>query len=104
MGYVFLLFSIILGVSGQICVKLSKGFKIKVPTILAFILFITCIYFVSLATSYFEVAIVFAIWSGLTIVLTTTLGIILFKESKSKLKLISIVSILLGTILLELIP
>ncbi|WLP58337.1 DMT family transporter [Bacillus pumilus] len=104
MGYVFLLFSIILGVSGQICVKLSKGFKIKVPTIFAFILFITCIYFVSLATGYFEVAIVFAIWSGLTIVLTTTLGIILFKESKSKLKLISIVSILLGTILLELIP
>jgi len=103
MGYIFLVLSIILGVSGQMCVKMSKGFKVKLPTASAFVLFISCIYFVSLSTIFFEVGIVFAIWAGLTIVCTTLLGIFIFGESKSRRKIISILSIMIGVILLELV-
>lgn len=103
MGYLFLFFSIMLGVSGQMCVKMSRGFKVKLPTIGAFVLFIGCIYFVSRATMYIEVGIVFAIWAGLTIVSTTILGILFFNESKDKRKIYSILSIMAGVILLKLV-
>ncbi|MEK1832888.1 SMR family transporter [Priestia megaterium] len=87
MGYVFLTMGLVLGIAGQMCVKLSKGFRQTVPTIGAFLLFIACIYFISLTTHYFEMGIVFAIWAGLTIVSTTLLGIYIFKESKTKERL-----------------
>lgn len=103
MGYVFLVLGILLGVTGQMCVKLSKGFKVKIPTVSAFVSFIACIYFISLATKYIEVGIVFSIWAGLTIVCTTLLGIILFGESKSRRKIISIISIMAGVVLLDMI-
>ena len=85
MGYVFLTIGLVLGIAGQMCVKLSKGFKQTFPTIGAFLLFIACIYFISLTTHYFEMGIVFAIWAGLTIASTTLLGIYIFKESMGTL-------------------
>lgn len=103
MGYLFLVIGIILGVSAQMSVKLSKGFKVKIPTLFAFILFIVCIYFISLATKYLEVGIVFAIWAGITIVCTTVLGVILFGESNNKRKMLSILSIIIGVVILELV-
>lgn len=103
MGYVFMVLGILLGVTGQMCVKLSQGFRVKIPTLSAFVSFIACIYFISLTTKFFEVGIVFAIWAGLTIVCTTLLGIILFGESKNRRKIISIISIMAGVVLLEMI-
>ncbi|WP_427179877.1 DMT family transporter [Paenibacillus sp. TC-CSREp1] len=103
MEYILLILSVILGVSGHMCVKMSKGFKIKLPTIGAFILFISSIYFVSLATKKLEISIVFAIWAGLTIVCTTLLGIVLFGESNDKRKILSILSIMSGVMLLKLL-
>lgn len=103
MGYVFLGLSILLGVAGQLCVKMSNGFKVIKPTIGAFGLFIICIYFVSLSAQYLEVGVVFAVWAGLTIVSTTLFGIFVFGESRSRRKLFSILSILAGVILLKLV-
>ncbi|MNO97394.1 Quaternary ammonium compound-resistance protein QacC [compost metagenome] len=103
MGYVFLAIGIVLGISGQMCVKLSRGFKAKIPALSAFVLFISCIYFISLATNYFEVGIVFAIWSGLTIICTTLLGILIFGEAINQRKIISVLSIMAGVVILELI-
>lgn len=102
-GYIYLAAGIVLGVSGQMGVKMSKGFKAKLPAIGAFLLFIACIYFISLATPFFEVGIVFAIWAGATIVCTTLLGIILFDESGSRRKILSILSIVAGVVVLELL-
>ncbi|AJI20559.1 QacE family quaternary ammonium compound efflux SMR transporter [Priestia megaterium] len=101
MGYVFLTMGLVLGIAGQMCVKLSKGLRQTVPTIGAFLLFIACIYFISLTTHYFEIGIVFAIWAGLTIVSTTLLGIYIFKESKNKRKIISVTLIITGVIILK---
>ncbi|MGP7817667.1 DMT family transporter [Niallia sp. 01092] len=101
MGYVFLTISLILGVSSQMCVKLSKGFKVLLPTIGAFLLLIVCIYFVSLTTKYFEMGVVFAIWAGLTVASTTLLGIYIFKESKSTRKLVSVALIIIGVVILK---
>ncbi|MED4025627.1 hypothetical protein BTA37_10475 [Priestia megaterium] len=101
MGYVFLTIGLVLGIGGQMCVKLSKGFKQTFPTIGAFLLFIACIYFISLTTHYLEMGIVFTIWAGLTIVSTTLLGIYIFKESKNKRKIISVTLIITGVIILK---
>lgn len=101
MGYVFLAIGIILGISGQLCVKLSNGFKAKIATCCAFLLFISCIYFISLAATTMEVGVVFATWAGLTIVCTTLLGIVIFGESNNRRKILSILSILAGVVILE---
>jgi multidrug transporter EmrE-like cation transporter len=101
MGYVFLTIGLVLGIAGQMCVKLSKGFRQSFPTIGAFVLFIACIYFISLTTNYFEMGIVFSIWAGLTIASTTLLGIYIFKESKNKRKIISVTLIITGVIILK---
>lgn len=103
MGYVFLGLGILLGVTGQIFVKMSQGFKVKAPTFFAFLSFIVCIYFISLATNSLEVGIVFAIWAGLTIVCTTMIGILFFSESRNIKKIISIISIISGVIILKMI-
>lgn len=103
MGYLFLVLGILLGVSAQLCVKMSKGFKVMIPTFFSFLLFISCFYFISLATNYLEVGVVFAIWAGITIVCTTLLGIILFGESNNKRKMFSILCIIIGVVLLELV-
>ncbi|MFP7733382.1 DMT family transporter [Priestia aryabhattai] len=101
MGYVFLTIGLVLGIAGQMCVKLSKGFRQSFPTIGAFVLFIAGIYFISLTTNYFEMGIVFSIWAGLTIASTTLLGIYIFKESKNKRKIISVTLIITGVIILK---
>lgn len=103
MAYVFLGLGVLFGVTGQVFVKMSKGFKVKKPTICAFIAFIVCIYFISLAIKELEVGMVFAIWAGLTIVCTTVFGIIYFGESKSIHKIISILSIIIGVIILKMV-
>ena len=103
MAYGFLGLGILFGVIGQLFVKMSKGFKVKRPTVFAFIAFIVCIYFISLAIKELEVGLVFAIWAGLTIVCTTILGIIFFEESKSLHKMISILSIIVGVIILKMV-
>lgn len=103
MAYVFLGLGILFGVTGQLFVKMSQGFKVKRPTVCAFIAFIVCTYFISLAIKELEVGMVFAIWAGLTIVCTTVLGIIYFEESKSIHKIVSILSIIMGVIILKMV-
>src|SRR5699024_11317554 len=68
MGYASLSLGIIFAIFAQMCVKMSKGFKVLLPTLTAFILFIFTNFFISSAIRYFEMGIVYAVWSALTII------------------------------------
>lgn len=103
MGYVYLSLGILFAIFAQMCVKMSKGFKVLLPSFAAFILFIFTNFFISSAIKYFEMGIVYAVWSALTIIVTALLGIFLFGESVNKQKVVSIFALVAGVVILNLV-
>ncbi|SFO96893.1 DMT family transporter [Salibacterium halotolerans] len=101
MGYTFLAVSLIFAVIGNISVKLSDGFRRRLPSAGVFLFYIFCIYFLTISVQKIEISTAYAIWSGMTIAATTLLGIVFFQESADKRKLSSIACIILGVLLLH---
>lgn len=80
MGWLLLSLAIVFELSGTISMKLSESFTRLVPSLLMFLFYgisFTCLNF---AMGYMEVAAVYAIWSGVGIVLITIAGYFLFQE------------------------
>jgi len=102
MKWLILALGIIFEVLGTICMEYAKGFTVLIPSILAFVF-----YGISLAVLIFvlekmEVSIAYAIWAGGGTALITIIGIFLFKENLSVMKIVSIGFIILGILGLEL--
>ncbi len=102
MGAILLITSIIFSIITNVFVKLSHGFKNKTATVLAFLFFAFCIFFLTLSVQYIEIGIAYAIWCGIVLTGITLIGVIFFNESKNMVKLISIFIILIGVIILQL--
>lgn len=80
MGWLLLSLAIVFELSGTISMKLSESFTRLVPSLLMFLFYgisFTCLNF---ALGYMEVAAVYAIWSGVGIVLITIAGYLIFQE------------------------
>jgi multidrug transporter EmrE-like cation transporter len=88
MGYLLLFITVLLGVIGNINVKLSEGFTRKLPTVLVFVFYALCTYFLTLTVQYLEVGVVYAVWSGVGIAIVAIIGTFFFNESKSLLKFV----------------
>jgi len=98
MGWIYLLFAIILEVAGTTFMKLSDGFTRPIPSIGLFICYGLCFTFFSIALKQIPVSVAYAIWAGVGTVLVSSIGIIWFKESAELSKLISIGLIVIGVI------
>ncbi|MCF8010408.1 MAG: hypothetical protein K9L17_01645 [Clostridiales bacterium] len=72
-----------------------------IPAFYSFFAYDFCIFFLSATVQYLEIGIVYAVWSGATISITTFTGIIFFNESKTVQKLCSIFLVTIGVILLH---
>jgi small multidrug resistance pump len=97
-SWLYLIGAILFEVSGTTCMKLSEGFERLIPSILIFVFYSCSFSLMTLAIKHLEVSIVYAIWSGIGMALITTIGIFVFDESASLLKLISILLIMTGII------
>ena len=102
MSWIYLLWAILLEVSGTTCMKLSEGFSKTLPSILIFVFYTGSFTMMTLAIKKLEVSIVYAIWSGLGTALIATIGIFVFQERATMLKMISMVLIIIGVIGLNL--
>ncbi|KAB8135751.1 multidrug efflux SMR transporter [Gracilibacillus oryzae] len=102
MGYLFLTISLVFAVIGNMSVKLSQGFQRRLPSVGVFLFYGFCIYFLTLSIQHIEVSVAYAIWSGVTIMATTVIGILFFNEKINMRKLSSIVIILVGVLVLHL--
>lgn len=83
-------------VAGTTCIKLSDGFKNTLPSILIFLFYGIAFYFLSLAVKKIDISVSYAIWSGAGTALIAVIGVFLFKETMTTLKLISITLIIAG--------
>jgi small multidrug resistance pump len=93
-----LLIAIFFGVLGTVSMKLSRGLKKWKPSVgLAVFYFISFIA-LTLAIKGIDMSIVYAIWSGVGTILVAIIGVLVFKESVSLRKLISLFLVVMGVI------
>ena len=102
MGWLYLILAIAFEVAGTTFMKLSDGFTKTMPSIAMFIFYLLSLTALTFALKKFEVSTAYAIWSGLGTVLITIVGIMVFKESISIVKVLSIALIIIGVIGLQL--
>lgn len=98
MGWLLLAIAIVLEVSGTISMKFSESFTRWLPSILMFLFYgasFTCLNF---ALGYLQVSIVYAVWSGVGIVLIALFGYFVFQEKMSLSSLLWIGVIMAGVI------
>ncbi|MET3290041.1 UNVERIFIED_CONTAM: multidrug transporter EmrE-like cation transporter [Brevibacillus sp. OAP136] len=102
MNYLLLLLAILTEIVATTSLKLSDGFTRLVPSIVVVIGYAVSFYMLSLSLRGLPLGTAYAIWSGLGTALTVVVGIILWQESISPLRIIGILTIIAGVVLLKL--
>lgn len=103
MEWLYLIVAILSETTGTTFIKLSNGFSKLIYIPFIGICYLLTMFMFSLALKRIEMGMAYAAWSGIGIVLITTAGVVLFKESFSFLKLFFISLIIIGTIGLNLV-
>ena len=96
MSWVLLLIAGILEVFWAVMMKYSQGFTVLAPTILTMIGYIASAVVLSLAIKRLPLSMAYAIWTGIGIIGTSVLGIILFDERLTVAQYICILLIVFG--------
>ncbi len=102
MKWLFLTLAIVFEVFGTTAMKLADGFKQPWWAVAMIVGYALCFYFLTLALRDFDLSVVYAVWSGLGIVLLTAIGIFFFSESVNVWKMVCIALILIGVVGLNL--
>lgn len=101
MAYVYLALAIIGELIGTTLLKYSNGFKEIVPSIGALISYGVCFFLLSKSLHSISLSVAYATWSGVGIIATTIISILIFKESISALGVLGIILVVAGVILLN---
>lgn len=99
--YIYLMLAIVCETLGTMFLKASNGFTKPLPAAAALIGFIIALVLLSKTLQTIPVGIVYALWSGIGIVLITILGVILFKQNLDLPSYIGIGLILVGVVVLQ---
>ncbi|WP_252504024.1 multidrug efflux SMR transporter [Sporosarcina sp. Marseille-Q4943] len=102
MSYLYLALSISLELIGTSLLKASEGFSKLFPTLGVIVAFISCFFFLSLSLKTIPLNTAYAIWSGIGIVATVIISVIIWKEKINLASIIGITLILVGVTILNL--
>ena len=102
MAKLYLLLAIIAEVIGTSALKPSEGFTKLVPSGIVVVGYGTAFYLLSLVLKSLPVGIVYAIWSGVGIVLITIVGVFAFKQTLDTPAIIGMSLIVAGVVVLNL--
>lgn len=100
--WILLAFAIVIEVTGTNCIKASEGFTKPIPTAIAIIAFVCSLYLLSIISKTLPIGIVYAVWSGIGIVLTSTIGYFIFGQKLALSDFIGIGLILAGVLVINL--
>lgn len=103
MQWIYLFVAGLLEVAWAIGMKYSHGFSLVIPSVLTVIGMIASFYFLGLALKHLPLGTAYAIWTGIGTIGTVVLGIILFKEPVSVMRIFCICLIVSGITGLKLI-
>jgi small multidrug resistance pump len=101
MHWLYLTLAIVAEVAGTTCMKLSAGFTKTTPSVLMWLFYGGCFYFLTLSLKKVDVSVAYAIWSGIGTALIATIGILYFREPISILKVVGLISIIGGVVALN---
>ncbi|TGC10622.1 DMT family transporter [Methanolobus halotolerans] len=102
MSYMFLALAIFFEICGTTCMKLSEGFTKIVPSVLIFVFYGISFIAFTIALKRLDVSVAYAIWAGLGVALISIIGIAVFNESITSLKVLSLIFIMIGVVGLNL--
>lgn len=102
MPYIFLALSILTETIGTTALQMSQQFTKLGPSLVVLVSYGVSIFFMSLALKYMPVGLVYAIWSGLGIVLIATIGWVYLGQRLDMAAVIGIGLILAGLVVIQL--
>ncbi len=100
MHWLYLFIAVIAETLGTSFLKMSNGFTQFFPSLLAVALFCIALFLSAITLKYIAIGIVYAIWSGLGIVLVTLVGYFYFKQNLDIAALIGIGLITIGVLVI----
>ena len=104
MGWIYLAIAIVTEVIGTSSLKAADGFTRLIPSILVVIGYTCSFYFLSLALRSIPVGVAYAIWSGIGIVLISSVAWLVYGQKLSSASLIGMSLIIMGVCVLNLFP
>lgn len=102
MEWMYLILAGIFEITWATTMKLSQGFSKALPTLIIIIGYASAI-FLSMALKKIPLGSAYAIWTGIGIVGTSVLGVVLFHEMLSELQILCIGLIVIGVVGLKLL-
>ena len=100
-GYIFLVLSVILGITANGFLKTTEGFTNIFPTIICIISIILCLFCLAKAMMTIPVGFTYATYGGLTITAVTIFGILKYNQTPNMFAIIGISLIIIGVIMLN---
>jgi small multidrug resistance pump len=97
-SWLYLFVAIFFGVLGTICMKLSCGLQKWKPSLALFCFYALSFIALTLALRGIDISIVYAIWSGVGTIFIAVIGYLVFQESMSFRKILSLFLIVAGVL------
>jgi len=101
MHWTYLAIAIVSEVIATSALKASDGFTRLIPSLVVVVGYVVAFYCLSLTLRALPVGIVYAIWSGVGIVLISLVGYLLFGQTLSSVALLGMAFIAVGVIILN---
>ena len=102
MYWIWLFVAILLEVAATVFMKFSDGFSKLIPTLIMGLLYGISFIPLAIALKKMEVSVAYAVWSAVGTALITVLGMFLFHEKLSMVKIGGIALIILGVVAINL--
>jgi small multidrug resistance pump len=102
MPYIYLLIAILAEVIASTALRATKGFTELVPSLITVLGYAVSFYALSQTLNVFKLGIVYAIWSGIGMVLITFLGWVIYGQKMDWAALVGIALIIAGVVVIQL--
>lgn len=102
MGYLYLIMAIFIEVIATNALKASDGFTKIGPSVIAILGYGVSLYLLSVVLKWIPVAIAYAIWSGVGIILVSVVAALMFKQLLDLPAIIGIALIASGVVVIHL--
>ena len=101
MSYIYLAVAIFCEVIGTMLLPLSENFSKPLPSLALIIAYLLAFYFLTFALQSIPIAIVYATWSGLGVLLILILGYIIYDQTLHWQSIVGLFFIIIGVILVN---
>ena len=98
MSWFLLAMAIVFEVAGTTSMKLAEGFTRLLPSVLIFVFYAASFTFLTFAIRRIDLAVAYAVWSGLGTALIALIAVIAFGETMPPLKIGALVLIIVGVV------